>query len=155
MHKKVLVGTAAVLVVITGIIVAWQVLRPPAPTSKDPFLRSIQLMEKPEGRPFSAQEFEELVRFSSDPNELVRTHALVALARCQSEPQRSRALAIMRQSLHDPSETVSIFALRGLALLGDASDIQRVKPFLEHPNPLVRSRASKTLAALREKNAHP
>lgn len=155
MGKKVWIIAATSLFAATGLIVWWLVYSPSeVPPAKDPFLRSIQLVEISKDRPFSTQEFEELVRFSSHSSELIRTHALEALSRCQSEPYRSRALAIMRQLLHDPSETVCIFALRGLAALGDSSDVQRVKPFLEHRNPLVCSRASKTLDALREKSSN-
>jgi len=109
-------------------------------------------MEKPEEQTFSPQEFEELVQFAAHPNELIRTHALVALARCQLGSQRSRALEIMRKALQDPSDTVRMFALKGLAELGGSEDIPRVEPFLNHPNPLMQSRARKTLEMLKRKS---
>lgn len=154
MRKKLLLLSGAVFFVTVSFVV-WRLLRLKAsepPPERDPFLRSIQLMEKPEEQTFSPQEFEELVRFASHPNELIRTHALVALARCQSGSQRSRALEIMRKALQDPSDTVCIFALRGLAALGGSEDIPRVEPFLNHPNPLVQSRARKTLEMLKRKS---
>lgn len=145
-------GVIGILCVVAGIGVwGWFRLRlAEPPPAKGSFQRSVQLSEK--DKPLSPKEFEEAVQLASHSNPVVRTHALVALAKCKGEAQRARALAIMRRALHDPSDTVCIFALRGLADLGDATDIPRVQPFLNHPNPLVRSRARKTLDILQKRS---
>lgn len=88
---------------------------------------------------------------SSDPNDIVRTHAAMALG----EIGDAEALGPLRAAVEDESERVQMWAMNSLGRLKDRESVPLISLKLEHDDWGCRAYAADALGEIRDQRAIP